>query len=120
MPRLRAVRQAYGLERQSPPDYEDRPEGQVDPAVVAQARKRAATARDAWATVAGPEGLRWSAIRDSFALLQDSLQALFANGAELGAALQRAAASLTPSRVTPPPLAMEVATALLSVEAALD
>ena len=52
-PALEAVRKTFALERFAPVDYEARRFGRFDPAVLAQARKRIATATETWAALAG-------------------------------------------------------------------
>ena len=120
LPRLRAVHQAYDLLPGSVPDYEVPSLGRFDPAWIAVARKRVAGAREAWAAAAGGDPLRRSALAEPFALLRDSLERLFPRGDDLGQALTRAVQSAGMSRDIPPALAMEVATAVLCLEAALE
>ena len=52
-PALHAVRQAFGLDRFKPVDYETARFGRFDPAVLAQARKRIAAATETWSALAG-------------------------------------------------------------------
>ena len=120
LPRLRAVRQAYGLPRASLPDYEVPTLGRFDPAWLVLARKRVNAARDAWAAAAGGEPLRAQGLSEAFALLRDSLERLYPNGDALGQALTRAVQSVGAAPSVPPPLAMEVATAVLYLEASLE
>lgn len=53
VPCLRAVRAAFGLERNVPVDYEARRFGRFDPAVLVQARKRISAAAETWSALAG-------------------------------------------------------------------
>ena len=120
-PRLAAVRQAYGLVRHVPADYTVSVLGRFDPAVIAQAKKRVVAAKDAWSGVAGGEMHRMTGLSEQFALVGESLKKLFPLGDIFAAELQQSIA-LTQQLGAPPPapLAMEVATSLLYVEAALD
>ncbi len=120
-PRLASVRQAYGLAHHVPVDYSVSVLGKFDPAQVAQARKRVAAAKESWSAVAGAEMHRMGGLAEQFALVGDSLKRLFPQGEWLSNELANAA-SMTQSSASPPsaPLAMEVATGLLYVEASLE
>ena len=120
-PRLAAVQQGYGLATGSPVDYEQTRLGRFDPAWVAQARKRVAAAKEVWSAVAGGDSARLAGLPEQFALVSDSLARLYPDGALLGRALQVAAAHASALGGEPPAaLAMEVATALLYLDASLD
>lgn len=120
-PRLAAVRQAYGLVRHLPVDYTVSVLGRFDPAVIAQAKKRVVAAKDAWSAVAGGEMHRMTGLSEQFALVGESLKKLFPLGDIFAAELQHAIAQTQQIGAAPPaPLAMEVATSLLYIEAALD
>ncbi|MES2102298.1 MAG: Hpt domain-containing protein, partial [Pseudomonadota bacterium] len=120
-PRLAAVRQAWGLAHHVPVDYGISVLGRFDPAVIAQARKRVVAAKDAWSAVAGGEMHRMTGLSEQFALVGESLKKLFPLGDTLAAELQQSIAQTQQLGAAPPaPLAMEVATSLLYVEAALD
>jgi chemosensory pili system protein ChpA (sensor histidine kinase/response regulator) len=118
-PRLVAVREAYGLTSSQPVDYELARLGRFDPALVTQARKRIAAAKEAWSAVAAGEPVRSGGLGETFTLVGESLQRLFANGEPLATALTEAAQSHL-STAPGAELAMEVATALMYVEAALE
>ncbi len=120
-PRLTAVRQAYGFVPGVPTDYAVSVLGRFDPAVIAQARKRVTAAKDSWSGVAGGEMHRMSGLAEQFALVGESVKKLFPHGEAFAAELQQAIAQTLNSNAAPPaPLAMEVATSLLYVEAALE
>ena len=120
-PRLAAVRLGYALANEVPVDYGQARLGQFDPAWVTQARKRVAGAKELWSAVAGGETARLTGLPEQFALVSDSLRRLYPDGAVLGRALQVAAAHAVASGGEPSPeLAMEVATALLYLDASLD
>ena len=120
-PRLAAVRQVYGLARHAPVDYAVSSLGRFDPAWIAQARKRVVAAKESWSAVAGGELHRMAGMSEQFALVGDSLKRLFPMGETFGHELQMAVAQTQQTGAAPPTaLAMEVATSLLYVEAALD
>ena len=119
--RLADVRAAYGLDADAAGDYEDESLGRIDPAWVSQARRRVVKAKQSWGSAAEGDNLRLIGLEEQFAVLAESLQRLFPSGEVLGGALQRAAvATLRSGKEPVPALAMEVATSLLYVEAALD
>ena len=120
-PRLAAVRQVYGLARYVPVDYSHSVLGQFDPAWIAQARKRVAAAKESWSAVAGGEMHRLAGLSEQFSLVGDSLKRLFPLGETFAAGLQAAVSqSLSAGTAPPAPLAMEVATSLLYIEAVLE
>ena len=120
-PRLSSARKAWKLEGLVTGDYSRARLGLQDPALVASAKKRVAVAKDTWAAVAGDEQHRLSNLMEQFALVGESLQKLFPAGDSLAHALSLAAAQTAASlSAPPPPLAMEVATAFLYVDAALE
>ncbi|HLL20124.1 MAG TPA: hybrid sensor histidine kinase/response regulator, partial [Rubrivivax sp.] len=120
-PRLALVRQAWNLADLPTADYQSSRLGRHDPAVVALARKRVAGARDAWSAVAGGELHRMSGLAEQFTLVGESLQRLFPAGHALAQALQTAVTQTAAGGQPPPPaLAMEVATAILYVDASLE
>ena len=84
-PRLAAVRQVYGLAHRAPVDYEMTRLGRFDPALIVQARRRVAAAKDAWSSVAGGEMHRLPGLAEQFALVADSLGRLYPSGALLAA-----------------------------------
>ncbi len=120
-PRLDAVRRSWRLLPQSPLDYEQERLGRFDPAWIAQARKRVAGARDVWSAVAGGEQHRLAGLAEQMTLLGESVQRLFPGGAGLSKALQDTAAQVQAAGGNPPaPLAMEVATSILYLDATLE
>jgi chemosensory pili system protein ChpA (sensor histidine kinase/response regulator) len=120
-PRLAAVRQAWNLGRRAPVDYLASALGKHDPAVIAQAKKRVAAAKDSWAGVAAGETHRLSTLNEQFHLVGESLKRLYPGGEQLAAALAAtAAATVQSGGASAPALAMEVATAVLYLEASLD
>lgn len=120
-PRLQAVHEAYRLTDEQSGNYEDASLGRIDPAWVTQARRRVLAAKESWSSAAEGDQHRLTGLDEQFAALSDSLTRLFPSGEVLAQTLQRAVVATLRSRSTPPPaLAMEVATSLLYVEAALE
>ncbi|HEY2187500.1 MAG TPA: Hpt domain-containing protein [Caldimonas sp.] len=121
VPRLVAVRDAYGFVEQEPVDYSHSVLGRFDPAIVAHAKKRVTAAKEAWSSIAGGELHRLPGLSEQFALVGDSLRRLFPFGEAFAAELQAAVQQTQAAQAAPPAqLAMEVATSLLYLEAALE
>ncbi len=121
VPRLTAVRDAYGFAEQTPTDYAHSVLGRFDPAIVAHAKKRVVAAKESWSATAGGEMHRLASLSEQFALVGDSLRRLFPFGETFATELQTAVVQTQQSQAAPPaPLAMEVATSLLYLEAALE
>lgn len=120
-PTLAAVRQAYSLQRHAPIDYEMRPFGRFDPALLAQARKRLAAAAETWSALAGGDTYRFKPALDQFAMVGESLTKLHAGSAVLARALTQAVEATVRSKAPPSAaLGMEVATSVLYLEAAFE
>ncbi len=120
-PRLSAALQAYGLTPDGGCDYLTRSLGRFDPALMAQALKRIAAAKELWSGVADGDTHRMRGLHESFALVGESLKRLFPFGESFADALQQVAAQVQQSGTPPAPaLAMELATSLLYVEASIE
>jgi chemosensory pili system protein ChpA (sensor histidine kinase/response regulator) len=119
--RLAAVRAAWQLQQWPTGEYETAKLGRFDPALLSLARKRVAAAKDAWSAVAGAEMHRMPGLNEQFALVGESVHKLLPEGPSLAEALQQAVAQTVSSNAAPPPaLAMEVATAVLYLDATLE
>jgi chemosensory pili system protein ChpA (sensor histidine kinase/response regulator) len=120
-PRLDAVRRAWRLQSAGAVDYESERLGRFDPAWIAQARKRVAGAKDVWSAVAGGELHRLGGLTEQTLLLGDSVDRLFPAGQVLTKALVDTANRVQAEGGAPEaPLAMEVATAVLYLDATLE
>ena len=120
-PRLAAVRLAWNLARRAPVDYLANQLGRFDPATIAQAKKRVGAAKESWSAVAGGEMHRLSSLNEQFQLVGESLKKLYPAGEKLAQALSGVAAQAVAAGGAPPPaVAMEVATAVLYLEASLE
>jgi len=120
-PALRAVRDAYGLVQSRPVAYATPQFGRFDPALLVQARKRIASATETWAALAGGDTNRLKAASDQFAGVADAMVKLHPESGDLARALNRAIEATV--RTGEPPsasVAMEVATAVLYLEAAYE
>jgi chemosensory pili system protein ChpA (sensor histidine kinase/response regulator) len=119
--RLAAVRQAWGLVGAAPISYAATQLGRFDPTWVAQAKKRVVAAKDTWSGIAADEKHRLQGLVEQFHLVGESLVKLYPAGDALAKSLQEAAATtIEHDQVPSPAFAMEVATALLYIEASLD
>ena len=120
-PALTAVRQAWSLARFKPVDYQVSHFGRFDPLLLAQARKRIATAKETWSSLSGGDANKLKPVGEQFHLVTDSLVKLHPASATLAEALNAAIEGVVRSAKSPgPELAMEVATAILYLEAAFE
>ena len=118
---LQAVRVSLQTEALQGVNYGQERFGQYDPAVLAQARKRLESAAELWSSLADGDRYKIKPVADQFHLIRESLHKLHIGADELGAALGRVTERLV-STSTPPstPMAMEVATAVLYLQANLE
>jgi chemosensory pili system protein ChpA (sensor histidine kinase/response regulator) len=120
-PSLVAVRAAWGLARFTPVDYQTAQYGRFDPVLLAQARKRIVIAKETWSGLSGGDANKLKGVADQFHLVSDSLVKLHPPSAPLAQALTNVIDSLVRTARPPgPELAMEVATAVLYLEAAFE
>jgi chemosensory pili system protein ChpA (sensor histidine kinase/response regulator) len=120
-PSLTAVRAAWGLARFTPVDYQTAQYGRFDPVLLAQARKRIAAAKETWSSLSGGDAGKLKGLADQFHLVSDSLVKLHPASAPLAQSLTNVVDTIL--RNGRPPgaeLAMEVATAVLYLEAAFE
>jgi chemosensory pili system protein ChpA (sensor histidine kinase/response regulator) len=118
---LQAVRASLQTEALQGVNYGQERFGQYDPAVLAQARKRLESAAELWSSLADGDRYKIKPVADQFHLIRESLHKLHIGADELGAALGRVTERLV-NTGTPPstPMAMEVATAVLYLQANLE
>jgi chemosensory pili system protein ChpA (sensor histidine kinase/response regulator) len=120
-PVLSAVRTSCGLARFKPVDYEAVQFGRFDPALLAQARKRIVSVKETWSSLTAGEVSKFKTVVDQFSLVTDSLVKLHPPSQPLALALSRVIDTTVRSAQVPPiELALEVATAVLYLEAAFD
>ena len=120
-PVLSAVRTAYGLATFTPVDYELVQFGRFDPALMTQARKRIASAKDAWSSFCSGEMTKSRLVAEQFGLVTDSLRKLHAPSESLAQAMSRAIDTTLRTGSAPAVhLAIEVATSVLYLESVFD
>jgi len=118
---LRTVRSAWGVAHESYIDYSVEQFGRFDPLVLTQARKRIETAKEMWSALSGGDVTRTRQVADTFAQLGESLQKLHPPSLPMVEALTHAVdASVRTGQPPDTELAMEVATSVLYLEAALE
>lgn len=117
-PVLSALRDTYQLQACKPTDYAETTLGLFDPALLTQARKRIASAKEAWSSVSGGDASKLRQAAEQFALVADSLVKLHPQSAELAQTLTQVVDGTVRQGAAPSTeLAMEVATAVLYLEA---
>ena len=120
-PVLQAVRSVYGLDVHQGIDYEASAFGRFDPAQISIVRKRIGAAAESWSALAGGDLGRFGAVAEQFAQIGEAIVKLHSDNLALLAALSAAAQAVARTDAAPsPPIAMEVATALLYLEAAYE
>lgn len=120
-PALDAVRQGYGLGKSAPVDYASSPFGRFDPVLLTQLRKRIGNTKETWSALSGGEANKVKGVGEQFHNLCDTLLKLYAPSQPLAQALGAAIDTVVKSGKPPAPeLAMEVATAVLYLEAAFQ
>ena len=120
-PLLAVIRSVYGLNGHKFVDYELVQFGRFDPATLAQARKRIASAKETWSALSAGDLNKFKNVSDQFSLVSDSLVKLHPSSEPLAQALARAVENTV--RLAQPPrieLAMEVATSVMYLEAAFE
>ncbi|MEJ8839943.1 Hpt domain-containing protein [Ramlibacter sp. AN1133] len=120
-PALAAVRLGYGIADAKPVDYSSSPFGRFDPVLLAQLRKRIATAKETWSGLAGGDAHKLKGVREQFAHLSETLVKLYPASEPLAKGLAAAIDTVaTTAKAPSAELAMEVATAILYLEAAFQ
>ncbi|HSI55738.1 MAG TPA: Hpt domain-containing protein [Ramlibacter sp.] len=120
-PCLAAVRKAWGLARFAPVDYQTPQYGRFDPVLLSQARKRITAAKETWSTLSGGDAAKLKGLADQFNLVSDSLVKLHPASEPLAKALSSVIDAVVRTGQAPgAALAMEVATAVLYLEAAFE
>jgi chemosensory pili system protein ChpA (sensor histidine kinase/response regulator) len=118
---LRTVRSAWGIGGEPHVDYNVEQFGRFDPLVLQQARKRIETAKEMWSALSGGDITRTRQVADTFAQLGESLHKLHPPSLPMVQALTHAVeASVRSGQAPGTELAMEVATSVLYLEAALE
>lgn len=120
-PSLSTIRQTYGLERFQRVDYAVPHFGRIDPALVAQARKRIGAAKESWTAFCGGDVGKLKQVSDQFNLIGESLLKLNPSSAAFAQALTGAIdATVRTGQAPSTELSMEVATSVLYLEVAFE
>ncbi|MEG2974897.1 MAG: Hpt domain-containing protein [Comamonas sp.] len=115
---LQAVHEAYSMEFMPLVDYNVARFGRFDPSVLVQARKRIAAAAETWSALAGGDRSKIKSMAEQFGHVSESLVKLQPASHGLARALIRVAETVDSVGAPPPAeLAMEVATAVLYLQA---
>lgn len=120
-PGLSAVKQTWALTTIASVDYEVSHYGHFDPAVLTLARKRIVVAKELWTALSSGDIQKIRGTAEQFKLVTDSLLKLYPSSRPLTLALTNAIDTVASTK-TPPhtELAMEVATAILYLEAVFE
>ncbi len=120
-PALAGIRSAWNLARFAPVDYQTPQYGRFDPVLLAQARKRIGAAKETWSGLSGGDVNKIKGLADQFHLVGDSLIKLHPPSELLVKSLAEVIEAVARSGRAPgAELAMEVATAVLYLEAAFE
>ena len=120
-PLLGEVRMAYGLAAYPPIDYSKTLYGQFDPVLLVQARKRITSLKEAWSGLAAGDIGKIKSVQDQFSLIVDSINKLLPTGQALSKAFTHVAdVAVKTAQAPEPALGMEVATAILYLEAGFE
>jgi len=121
LPRLHAVAARYGLDPIEDFDAEHSPLGRFDPAKLPMARRRVATMKETWSAFCGGEVALGAQLDEQAALVADSIEQLNPQNARLSKSLRLAIQQVVASGQVPDAtLGLEIATALLCLDASLD
>ncbi|MDO8774356.1 MAG: Hpt domain-containing protein [Burkholderiaceae bacterium] len=120
-PSLAAIRKAWALTTMVPVDYDVSHYGHFDPAVLTLARKRIVVAKELWTALSSGDIQKIRGTAEQFKLVTDSLLKLYPSSEPLALALTNAIDSVAVNKAPPhTELAMEVATAILYLEAVFE
>ena len=120
-PWLNAVRRGLGAPSLASLDYERQTLGKYDPALLAQALRRVNGAKEGWSLLAGGDVDKTRQVSDQLSLVADSLHKILPAAEPLGRSLVHAVnVAGAGVNVPAPELGMEVATAILYLEALLQ
>ena len=120
-PILWAVRLAFGVSQAKTVNYDVSQYGRFDPALLALVRKRISSATETWSALAGGDTNRMKAAQEQFSAVAETMLKLHPENADLARAMVRAVDATVRSGEPPStPVAMEVATAVLYLEATYE
>lgn len=120
-PCLAAIRQTWSLTTLTPINYEVIHYGHFDPALLTLSRKRIVVAKELWTSLSGGDIQKIRGTSEQFKLVTDSLLKLYPSSRPLANALTNAIDTVVGTKMPPQTeLAMEVATAILYLEAVFE
>jgi chemosensory pili system protein ChpA (sensor histidine kinase/response regulator) len=120
-PILHVVQQAWKIDSEDIVNYEVSQFGRFDPAVLALSKKRIVVAKDLWTSLTGGDVQKIRSTSEQFRLLAESLIKLFPSNQALATALINASDMIVATKQVPSAeLSMEVATAILYIEAVFE
>lgn len=120
MPVAQAVAQRYGLNAVPVSGYDKLLYGRVDPAIRQELQREVATFKELWADISAGDVRKLDALRTHLAPLAAKMQTLWPDAEAFASVLQEVVANVQQTGQAPhPDVAMEVATSVLFLEAAL-
>ena len=120
-PSLFVVQKTWALMDEQAVNYEISQFGRFDPAVLALSKKRIVVAKELWAALAGGDIQKIRSTAEQFKLVSESLTKLYPSSGTLAAALTNVSDLIVVTKQAPSAeLAMEVATAMLYLEAVFE
>lgn len=118
---LAAVQKTWNIAESIQINYEVSQFGRFDPAMLATSKKRIAVAKELWTALSGGDIHKIRSTAEQFKLVAESLLKLHPSSQSLALALVNASDSIVVSKEAPSAeLAMEVATAILYLEAVFE
>ena len=120
-PSLFIVQKTWGLKDEPHVNYEISQFGRFDPAVLALSKKRIVVAKELWTALSGGDIQKIRSTAEQFKLVSESLAKLYPSSRTLAAALTNVSDLIVVTKQAPnAELAMEVATAMLYLEAVFE
>lgn len=120
-PSLFIVQKTWALSELDVADFEVSHFGRFDPAILALSKKRIVVAKELWTTLSGGDIQKIRGTSEQFKLVAESLIKLYPSSESLATALTNASDLVVSTKQAPSPeLAMEVATAILYLEAVFE
>ena len=120
-PCLSIVKKTWSLATKQPANYTTSQYGHFDPALLALSRKRIVVAKELWTSLSGGDIQKIRGTSEQFKLVSESLLKLYPSSKPLAQALLNASDIVVVTKEPPrTELAMEVATAILYLEAVFE
>jgi chemosensory pili system protein ChpA (sensor histidine kinase/response regulator) len=120
-PCLSVIKKTWALASHKPINYEISHFGHFDPALLALSKKRITVAKELWTSLCGGDIQKIRSTSEQFKLVSESLTKLYPSSRSLALALTNASNMVVMTKQPPSPeLGMEVATAILYLEAVFE